>query len=132
MASIFLREPGYCLGATGMEDSCHLGQKACAHLNSCSRGLRCCQGSTAGLLILVPGLPGLVVPIELSIDTAVLKGGSGGAPPEELLRLQRALTAAQKDLARCRIDLEAANAKLEIFRWAAQAVAADTSSNAAS
>ena len=72
----------------------------------------------------MPGLPRLV-PVELSTGIPVVKGGGGGAPPEELLRLQRALTAAQKDLARCRIDLEAANAKLEIFRWAAQAPAAN-------
>ena len=77
------------------------------------------------------GLP-RPVPIKLSTGTAVLKAGSGGAPPEELLRLQRALTAAQKDLARCRIDLEAANAKLEIFRWAAQEGAADAMSDAPS
>ena len=83
-----------------------------------------CHVSVTRLLIHVPGLPWLV-PVELSTGTAVLKGGSGGAPPEELLKMQRALTAAQKDLARCRIDLEAANAKLEIFRWAAQEVATD-------
>lgn len=119
------------LGASGMEGLCCLGQTASAYLNSCRRGLRLCHGSANALHLHMLGLPRLV-PVELRTGTAALKGSSDGARPEELLRLQRALTAAQKDLARCRIDLEAANAKLEIFRWTAHAVAADKTLNAAS